>query len=29
MGLELLTTARVVADFDLPMRVLELWWGNP
>lgn len=18
-----------VADFDLPMRVLRLWWGNP
>jgi len=22
-------TARSVADFDLPMRVLRLWWGNP
>jgi hypothetical protein len=29
MGLELLDTARVVAEFDLPMRVLGLWWGNP
>ncbi len=27
MGLELLDTARAVADFDLPMRVLRLWWG--
>ena len=24
-GLELLKTARVVADFDLPMKVLGLW----
>jgi hypothetical protein len=29
MGLELLDTARAVAEFDLPMRVLRLWWGNP
>jgi len=29
MGLELLETARAVADFDLPMRVLRLWWGDP
>src|SRR5258706_16268915 len=29
IGLELLDTARAVADFDLPMRVLRLWWGNP
>jgi hypothetical protein len=29
MGLELLDTARVVAEFDLPMRVLGLLWGNP
>jgi hypothetical protein len=28
MGLELLDTARAVAEFDLPMRVLGLWWGN-
>jgi hypothetical protein len=28
-GLELLDTARAVAEFDLPMRVLGLWWGNP
>jgi hypothetical protein len=28
MGLELLDTARAVADFDLPMRVLRLWWGT-
>jgi hypothetical protein len=26
-GLELLDTARAVAEFDLPMRVLRLWWG--
>jgi hypothetical protein len=25
----LLDTARAVAKFDLPMRVLGLWWGNP
>jgi hypothetical protein len=24
-----LDTARAVAEFDLPMRVLGLWWGNP
>jgi hypothetical protein len=29
IGLELLDTARAVADFDLPIRVLRLWWGNP
>jgi hypothetical protein len=29
MGLELLDTARDVAQFDLPMRVLRLSWGNP
>ena len=29
MGIELLDTARAVAEFDLPMRVLRLWWGNP
>jgi hypothetical protein len=29
MGRELLETARGVAEFDLPMRVLRLWWGNP
>ena len=29
IGLELLETARAVAEFDLPMRVLGLWWGNP
>jgi hypothetical protein len=29
MGLELLDTARAVADIDLPRRVLRLWWGNP
>jgi hypothetical protein len=28
MGLELLDTARAVAEFDLPMRVLGLWWGD-
>jgi hypothetical protein len=28
MGLELLATARAVAEFDLPMRVLGLWWGD-
>jgi hypothetical protein len=28
MGLELLDTARAVAEFDLPMRVLG-WWGGP
>ena len=26
-GLELLDTARAVAEYDLPMRVLRLWWG--
>jgi hypothetical protein len=29
MGLELLDTARSVAEFDLPGRVLGLWWGKP
>jgi hypothetical protein len=29
MGLELLETARAVAEFDVPMRVLGLWWGSP
>jgi hypothetical protein len=29
MGLELLDIARAVAEFDLPMRVLGLWWGDP
>jgi hypothetical protein len=29
IGLELLDTARAVADFDLPMRALGVWWGNP
>jgi hypothetical protein len=29
MGLELLDTARAVAEFDLPMKVLGLWWGSP
>jgi hypothetical protein len=28
MGIELLDTARAVAEFDLPMRVLRLWWGD-
>jgi hypothetical protein len=29
VGLELLDTARAVAEFDLPMRVLGLLWGSP
>jgi hypothetical protein len=29
IGLELLDTARAVAEFDLPMRVFGSWWGNP
>ena len=29
LGIELLHTARAVADFDLSGRVLRLWWGNP
>jgi hypothetical protein len=29
IGLELLDTARAVAEFDLPGRVLALWWGSP
>jgi hypothetical protein len=29
MGLELLDTARAVAEFDLSMRVLGLRSGNP
>src|SRR5262249_27427453 len=28
MGIELLDTARNVAAFDVPMRVLRLWWGS-
>jgi hypothetical protein len=28
IGLELLDTARAVAESDLPMRVLGFWWGN-
>jgi hypothetical protein len=28
IGFELLDTARAVAEFDLPIRVLRLWWGN-
>jgi hypothetical protein len=28
MGLELLDTARVVAEYDLPMKVLRVWWGD-
>jgi hypothetical protein len=28
MGFELLDTARAVAEFDLPKRVLGLWWGD-
>jgi hypothetical protein len=28
-GLELLDTARDVAEFDLPMRVMRLFWGGP
>jgi hypothetical protein len=29
MSLELLDTARAVVEFDVPMRVLGLWWGEP
>jgi hypothetical protein len=29
MGLELLDTARAVAEFDLPGRALGLLWGSP
>jgi len=29
MGLELLDTARAVAEFDAPMRVSGLLWGDP
>jgi hypothetical protein len=29
MGLELLDAARAAAEFDLPLRVLKLWWGGP
>jgi hypothetical protein len=29
MALELRDTARAVAEFDLPMRVFGLWWGDP
>jgi hypothetical protein len=28
-GLELLDTARDVAEFDLPMRVMRVFWGGP
>jgi hypothetical protein len=28
-GLELLDTARDVAEFDLPMRVMRVFWGEP
>jgi hypothetical protein len=28
MGLELLDTAHAVAEFDLPIRVLRVWWGD-
>jgi hypothetical protein len=28
MGLEMLETARAVAEFDLPMRVLGVFWGS-
>jgi hypothetical protein len=28
-GLELLDTARSVAEFDLPIRVMRLFWGGP
>jgi hypothetical protein len=28
MGPELLGTARGVAEYDLPMRVLRAWWGD-
>src|SRR5262249_10493880 len=28
MGFELLDAAQAVADFDLPMRVLRLWWRD-
>jgi hypothetical protein len=28
-GLELLDTARDLAEFDLPMRVMRLVWGEP
>jgi len=28
MGIELLDTARNIAAFDVPMRVLRLWWGS-
>jgi hypothetical protein len=29
MGLELLDTARAVAEVNVPMTVLGLWWGDP
>jgi hypothetical protein len=29
IGLELLDTARAVAEFDLPTRLFRLWWGDP
>jgi hypothetical protein len=28
MGFGLLDTAREVAAFDLPTRLLRLWWGG-
>jgi hypothetical protein len=28
LGLGLLDTAREVAAFDLPTRMLRLWWGS-
>jgi len=28
MGFELLETARAVAEFDVPMRVLGLFWAS-
>jgi len=28
-GLELLDTARAVAEFDLPARVMRVFWGGP
>jgi hypothetical protein len=29
LGLELLDTARDLAEFDLPMRVMRVFWGEP
>jgi hypothetical protein len=28
MGLEVLDTARAVAEYDLPMKMLRSWWGD-